>query len=71
MFRERLKEWGVAYWHRGTGSARERAHDIEGIYGAAAPIPGAAADPNATALVAAVKKVIAEAVEAAGGEFEA
>jgi len=70
LFHERMKEWSVAYSHRGTGSARERALDIEGIYGEAAPIPGETADPNASALVAAVKGVVKDAVEAAGGVFQ-
>ena len=70
LFHERVKEWSVAYSHRGAGSTRERAMDIEGIYGTAAPIPGEAADPNSTALVASIKALVKEAVEGAGGEFE-
>ena len=70
LFHERVKEWSMAYSHRGTGSARERAMDIEGIYGLAAPIPGEAADPNSTALVASIKVMVQSAVESTGGEFE-
>jgi len=70
LFHERVKEWGVAYSHRGTGSSRERAMDIEGIYGVAAPIPGEAADPQSTALVASIKAFVQDAVESVGGEFE-
>jgi hypothetical protein len=44
--------------------------DIEGIYGVAAPIPGEAADPHSTALVASIKAFVQEAVEGAGGTFE-
>jgi hypothetical protein len=69
LFHERVKEWSVAYSHRGTGSTRERARDIEGIYGTAAPVPGEMADPNATALVASIKNVVMEAVTAAGGRI--
>ncbi len=70
LFHERVKEWSVAYSHRGTGSSRERAMDIEGIYGTAAPIPGGTADPHSTALVATIKALVQEAVEDAGGLFE-
>jgi hypothetical protein len=70
LFHERVKEWSVAYSHRETGSARKRALEIEGIYGGAAPIPGEAADPNASALVAAVKSAVKDAVEASGGKCQ-
>ena len=55
---------------RGTGSARERAMAIDGIYGVAAPIPGVTGDPHSTTLVASIKALAQEAVEEAGGEFE-
>ena len=70
LFHERVKEWSVAYSHRGTGSARERAMDIEGIYGVAAPVPGEIADKHSTELVASVKAFVQEAVEGAGGQLE-
>ena len=70
LFHERVKEWSVAYSHRGTGSARERAMDIDGIYGVAAPIPGETGDPHSSALVASIKALVQEAVESAGGDFE-
>ncbi len=70
LFHERVKEWSVAYSHRGTGSSRERALDIEGIYGVAAPIPGEMADSHSSALVASIKAFVQEAVESAGGAFE-
>ena len=63
-----VKEWSVAYSHRGTGSARERAMAIDGIYGVAAPIPGVTGDPHSTTLVASIKALAQEAVEEAGGE---
>lgn len=70
LFHERVKEWSVAYSHRGTGSSRVRAIDIEGIYGVAAPIPGEIADPHSTQLVASIKAFVQEAVEGVGGAFE-
>ena len=70
LFHERVKEWSVAYSHRGTGSTRERPMDIEGIYGVAAPVPGETGDPHSMALVASSKELVKEAVENAGGDFE-
>jgi len=67
IFHDRVKEWSDAYAHSGTGSARERALDIEGIYGKAAPIPGEVADPNASSLVASMRDLVKLAVEDAGG----
>jgi hypothetical protein len=70
LFHDRVKEWSIAYSHRGTGSTRDRAHDIEAIYDMAAPIPGEMADPKASELVASVMKVVQAAVEKKGGLFE-
>jgi hypothetical protein len=70
LFHERVKEWSIAYSHRGTGSARDRALDIEGIYGVAAPVPGESGDPHGTALVASIKTLVQQAVEEARGAFE-
>jgi len=70
LFHERVKEWSAAYSHGGKGSARERALKIERIYEEAAPIPVESPDPNASALMAAVKGVVKDAVEAAGGVFQ-
>ena len=70
LFHERVKEWSVAYSHRGTGSSRERAMDIDGIYGVAAPIPGETGNPNSTALVSSIKTLVQVAVEESGGIFE-
>ena len=70
LFHEPVKEWSAAYSHRGAGSAKDRAHDIEAIYDIAAPIPGEMADPKASSLVASVLKVVQEAVEKKGGLFE-
>jgi hypothetical protein len=70
LFHERVKDWSVAYSYRGTGSSRERANDIEGIYGVAAPVPGEVADRNASALVASIQVAVKEAVDAAGGKLK-
>jgi hypothetical protein len=70
LFRERLTEWRAAYSHRGTGSTHARAQEIEGIFKVAAPIPTEIADAHSTALLLAIKSVVLEAVETAGGEFD-
>lgn len=70
LFHERVKEWARAYGHRGTGSASDRAHDIDGIYDVAAPIPGEAANENASELVAAIVTTVKESVKQSGGVFQ-
>src|SRR2546426_1528205 len=70
LFHERVKEWSIAYSHRGTGSTRERARDIEAIYEQAAPIPGEMADPRASEFVASVLRVAQAVVERKGWMFE-
>ncbi len=70
LFHERVMDWAAAYSHSGTGSARERAKDIDSIYNVAAPIPGETADPNASVLVAAINTVVKDAVQKAGGKFQ-
>jgi hypothetical protein len=70
LFHERVKDWGMAYAHRGTGSTHERAQDIDGIYGVAAPIPGEAANENASRLVSAILLTVKDAVAKSGGVFQ-
>jgi hypothetical protein len=70
LFHDRIKEWRHAYHgHSGPGSTRAR--DIDGIYDAAAPTPTETADENASKFVAAIRAIVKEAVEAAGGRFQA
>ncbi|MGO8678205.1 MAG: hypothetical protein ACLQVX_20370 [Limisphaerales bacterium] len=70
LFHDRIKEWRDAYHgHSGPGSTRARARDIDGIYDAAAPTPTEIADENASKFVAAIRAIVNEAVEAAGGRF--
>jgi hypothetical protein len=70
LFHERVKDWGMAYAHRGTGSTHERAQDIDGIYGVAAPIPGEAANENASGLVTAILTAVKASVGKSGGVFQ-
>jgi hypothetical protein len=70
LFHERVKDWAAAYAHRGTGSTHERAQDIDGIYDVAAPIPGEAANENASKLVADVMAKVKDSVSKSGGVFQ-
>lgn len=70
LFHERVKEWAVAYGHRDTGSAAKRSRDIDGIYDTAAPIPGEAANENASQLVAAITATVKNSVAKSGGVFQ-
>ena len=70
LFHERVKQWAVAYSHRGTGSTYERAQDIDGIYDFAAPIPGEAGNENASELVSAILTTVKKAVGESGGLFQ-
>jgi hypothetical protein len=67
---ERLKDWSVAYRHRGPGSTTERARDIDEIYKEAAPIPGEAGNEGTSNFVAVVTRTVRRAVENAGGSFQ-
>ena len=70
LFQERTKEWSKAYYEpSGRGSTRARARDIDTIYDTAAPTPTDKADENASKFVAAIRTIVKEAVEAAGGRF--
>lgn len=66
LFRERVKEWAVAYSHRGTGSTFVRAQEIDGIYDIAAPIPGRGGNENVSQLVAAITATVRAAVGDSG-----
>ncbi len=70
LFDARVKEWSAAYAHRGTGSTFVRAQEIEGIYDAAAPIPGRGANENASQLVASITATVKNAVAESGGIFQ-
>jgi hypothetical protein len=70
LFQERVKQWAVAYSHRGTGSTYERAQDIDGIYDFAAPIPGEAGNENASELLSAILTMVKKAVGESGGLFQ-
>ncbi len=56
--------------HRGTGSTFVRAQEIDGIYDAAAPIPGRGGNENASQLIASITATVQTAVSEAGGRFQ-
>lgn len=70
LFRERVKEWAVAYSHRGTGSTYVRAQEIDSIYDVAAPIPSQGGNENASQLVAGITATVKTAVGESGGIFQ-
>jgi hypothetical protein len=70
IFHERVRDWSVAYSHRGTGSTSERARDIDRIYESAAPIPREAGNEHTSKFITALTSVVKEAVHTAGGRVE-
>lgn len=70
LFHERVKQWALAYSHRGASSTHTRAQDIDGIYDFAAPIPGEAANENASHLVSAILATVKKAFAESGGLFQ-
>ena len=68
LWAARLHEWQVAYDRRGSGSGAIRRNDVRGINGVAAPIPGAAPTPDATAFLDAVRRLFVDAAGAAGAK---
>lgn len=71
MFMDRVKDWGQAYSHRGTGSTFKRATEIERIYEWATPIPNETPDPQAMELIREIRRLVREAVKEAGGKVVA
>jgi hypothetical protein len=63
-----LSEWREAYSRAGRGSATRRAHDISEIFDAAAPVPGAIVSNETREFLAGMRRIVHEAIEAAGGE---
>jgi hypothetical protein len=70
VMRDRVIQWKEAYAHKGFGSATERRHDEESIYGAAAPISGETADPPTNEFLREIRILLRDAIETAGGKLE-
>jgi GTPase Era involved in 16S rRNA processing len=69
LIRDHLLKWETAYTRWGTGSAKERAHDLESIYNRAAPIVGEITDDAADEFLASIVELVSDAVQAKGGQL--
>ena len=67
---EHLGEWRSAYEYRGGGSAYKRSLSIRGIYEIAAPLPTSAMTKPSSEFMAAIRKIVQEAIESAGGKVK-
>ncbi len=67
LIRDQLLKWETAYTRWGTGSAKERANDIEMIYNLAVPVAGEINDDDE--FLVKVTELVEDAVRAKGGEL--
>jgi hypothetical protein len=67
---DHIAGWLQAYGHDGTGSAKLRAGDIEGIFNESAPLLGETPDEWSTRLVDDVRKIFRESVNLGGGKIK-
>jgi len=70
LLHDRVMAWAKAYGHRGDGSTYERAKDIEGIYGLAAPLQGEGPSDRTKELVSAILTIVKSSMSKSGGSFE-
>lgn len=75
LARSRIIDKEQAHWQRandlrGTGSAFERAQELDSIFHDAAPIPGPAMPPKTVTFLGQVRELVAEAIEAGGGHVD-
>lgn len=70
LVQDHLGQWRSAFDDYGTGSTFRRARAIEGIYGAAAPLPDTVMPPPTKEFLSEVRRVITTAIEASGGKVE-
>ncbi len=64
---ERKSGWVEAYGHRGIGSTRDRAEDLNDLYESAAPIPNEMPGPDAKEFILEVRELVAESIVEGGG----
>ena len=62
-----MAEWAQAFHYFGRGSSRDRAQELRGIYGEAAPIPGVELSEAASGFLAAVRQLVRRAIREGGG----
>ena len=67
---EHRPDWQTAYWFSGRGSGHRRAEEIDRIYEEAAPAISSAMSGQARQFLHNLHRIVREAVEAAGGQFE-
>ena len=65
----RVSGWVEAYEHRGAGSTRVRAREVITLYSVAAPIPNEMPGPDANEFLFELRELIAESIQAGGGEL--
>lgn len=70
ILEEQLREWVVAYEHRGMGSTRVRARDLATIYGNAAPILNEMPGSDSNKFLFELRELIADSVKTAGGQLK-
>jgi hypothetical protein len=68
LFRDRVNEWMEAYEHRGVGSTRLRARDIQGIYDVAAAVPSEIPTKESAEFLDRIRELFREAAEAASAK---
>ena len=64
---EQFSGWQEAYAHRGTGSTRVRAHDLNHLYESASPIPDEMPGPDATEFCSELQDLVVESIVEGGG----
>lgn len=62
-------DWMKAFEYRGRGSTQDRRKVIQTIYDTSAPIPGPSLDPRSVAFLREVRKIVHDAIIAAGGQL--
>jgi len=70
ILNDRLREWVLAYEHKGFGSTRIRARDVANFYEEAAPIPNEMPGPDANKFLFELRELIAASVKSAGGQLK-
>ena len=66
---EQLTAWRSAFDHRGYGSTRVRAREVLSVYELAAPVPNEMPDKEANDFLFEIRELVAESIEAGGGEI--
>ena len=67
LINSHFREWLTAFAYSGTGSSRDRAKELSGIYDEAAPSVTSVLDQTAQEFLGQVIQIVSDAVEEAGG----